>query len=373
MTAIMITGAGRRYDIVASFAQHTTVVATETSRLAPGQYAAQIQAIVPRIDDPGYVPELRRLCALHDVGAVIPLIDPDIAVLAAARERGELPAMVPDLEMAEATFDKYATHLLLERSGLPSPPTVLPRDPAAGDPAAGNPGTRDPGTRDPAAGNPAAGAAWVADRLAGVADRLAGVAHYPVIVKPRWGSNSRGIQLARDAAEAAFFVGYSDEPVIVQRAMDGPEFSIDCLCDLDGRCLNAIPRSMTESRGGESVKGTVLGDPELIELGRAVAEAVGARGPCMVQAFRDPQLGLRVTDVNIRFGGGYPSHMYGALPGQTYPELIIRLARGEKVEPHVGEIRAGVTFARYYWQLELDADLRPTGREIVAGGPPSPR
>jgi len=332
MSAIMITGAGRRYDIVASFAQHTTVLATETSRLAPGQYAAQIRAIVPRIDDPDYVPELRRLCELHDVGAVIPLIDPDIAVLAAARGRGELPALVPDLEMAEATFDKYGTHLLLERLGLPSPPTVLPNEGA-----------------------------------------VVGVDHYPVIVKPRWGSNSRGINLARDAAEAAFFVGYSDEPVILQRAMEGPEFSIDCLCDLDGRCLNAIPRSMTESRGGESVKGTVLGDPELVELGRAVAEAVGARGPCMVQAFRDPVLGLRVTDVNIRFGGGYPSHMYGALPGRTYPELIVRLARGETVAPHVGEFRAGITFVRYYWQLELDEELRPTGRDIVPGGPPAPR
>jgi len=332
MSAIMITGAGRRYDIVASFAQHTTVLATETSRLAPGQYAAQIRAIVPRIDDPDYVPELRRLCELHDVGAVIPLIDPDIAGLAAARGRGELPALVPDLEMAEATFDKYGTHLLLERLGLPSPPTVLPNEGA-----------------------------------------VVGVDHYPVIVKPRWGSNSRGINLARDAAEAAFFVGYSDEPVILQRAMEGPEFSIDCLCDLDGRCLNAIPRSMTESRGGESVKGTVLGDPELVELGRAVAEAVGARGPCMVQAFRDPVLGLRVTDVNIRFGGGYPSHMYGALPGRTYPELIVRLARGETVAPHVGEFRAGITFVRYYWQLELDEELRPTGRDIVPGGPPAPR
>jgi len=89
----------------------------------------------------------------------------------------------------------------------------------------------------------------------------------------------------------------------------------------------------------------------------------------MVQAFRDPDLGLRVTDVNIRFGGGYPSHMYGALDGQTYPELIVRMARGERVEPHVGAIRAGVTFARYYWQLELDRQLVPTGREIAHGGP----
>ncbi len=96
-----------------------------------------------------------------------------------------------------------------------------------------------------------------------------------------------------------------------------------------------------------------------------MAEGVGARGPCMVQAFRDPELGLRVTDVNIRFGGGYPSHMYGALPGRTYPELIVRMARGERIEPHVGQMRAGITFARYYWQIELDGaagQLQPAAR-----------
>jgi len=57
--------------------------------------------------------------------------------------------------------------------------------------------------------------------------------------------------------------------------------------------------------------------------------------------------------------------LYAALPGQTYPELIVRIARGEKIEPHVGDFRAGVTFTRYFWQLELDSEMRPTGREIV--------
>ena len=49
------------------------------------------------------------------------------------------------------------------------------------------------------------------------------------------------------------------------------------------------------------------------------------------------------------------------------------MAGGEQVEPHVGEFRSPVTFTRYYWQLELDDQLEPTGREIVEGGPPSPR
>jgi carbamoyl-phosphate synthase large subunit len=63
--------------------------------------------------------------------------------------------------------------------------------------------------------------------------------------------------------------------------------------------------------------------------------------------------------------------MYAALPGQTYPELIVRMARGERIEPHVGQFRPGVTFTRYYWQLELDEEMQPTGRDIV--DPPGPR
>jgi carbamoyl-phosphate synthase large subunit len=329
-SAVLLTGVGKRYDIVSSFAQHTTVVAADPNPLAPAQYAATVRASVPLIADPAYVPELQRLCEEHDVGAIVPLTDLDIETLALARADGRLPqALVPDPEIATATYDKYETHLLLERLGFPSPATVLP------------------GEEPPS---------------------------YPVMVKPRRGSGARSIHPARDAEEAAFFCRYVDEPVMVQKLMDGPEFSIDTLSDRDGRCLNAIPRTMIESRGGESIKGTVIDDPELVALGRDVVEALGTRGPCTVQAFRDKETGLGITDVNTRFGGAFPAPMYAALEGRTYPELIVRMARGEPVEPHVGEFRAGLTFTRYYWQLELDAELRPTGRGIVgAPGPPLPK
>ncbi len=80
--------------------------------------------VPPRIDDPDYVPYLERLVAEHDVGAVVPLTDLDIHVLAAAGER--LPAFVASVETCEAMYDKFRTHVELERRGLPSPPTVLP-------------------------------------------------------------------------------------------------------------------------------------------------------------------------------------------------------------------------------------------------------
>jgi carbamoyl-phosphate synthase large subunit len=326
---VLLTGVGKRYDIVSAFAQHATVVAADPNPLAPAQYAAHHRRAVPRIDDPAYVPALAALCGEFNVGAVVPLTDLDLEVLAHARLAGALPAFVPDPEIARATFDKYEAHLLLSSLGLPSPPTVLPGEP---------------------------------------------VESFPAMVKPRQGSGARSIHRADDARAVEFFIDYIGEPAMVQKLMQGPEFSIDTLSDLQGRCLNAIPRTMIESRGGESIKGTVIADPELIELGRRVVEALGVRGPCTVQAFRDKDIGLGITDVNTRFGGAFPAPMYAALPGRTYPELIVRMARGEAVAPHVGEFRAGVTFSRYYWQLELDEQLQPTGRDIVEPpGPPAPR
>jgi carbamoyl-phosphate synthase large subunit len=46
------------------------------------------------------------------------------------------------------------------------------------------------------------------------------------------------------------------------------------------------------------------------------------------------------------------------------------MALGERVEPHVGDFLAGRTFTRYFWQIELDEAMRPTGRDIVADGRP---
>ncbi len=332
--AVLLTGAGKRYDIVSCFAQLTRTVVADPSPLAPAQYAAHVRAAVPLSDDPGYVPALEALCEQHGVGAVLPLTDLDIEVLARAREEGRLPAFVPSAVVARATYDKYEAHLLLQRHSLPSPTTVLP-------------------------------------------DADLGALSYPVMVKPRRGSGARSIHLAADPDQARFFVEYVAEPTMVQRAMGGPELSIDCLGDLSGRCLNAIPRTMLESRGGESIKGQVLHDDELIDLGVRTMEALAVAGPATIQVFRDPEVGLGITDVNTRFGGAFPAPVYAALPGRSYPELIVRMAAGETVEPHVGEFRAGGTFTRYYWQLELDEKLEPTGRDILGGtgpaGPPAPR
>jgi carbamoyl-phosphate synthase large subunit len=74
-----------------------------------------------------------------------------------------------------------------------------------------------------------------------------------------------------------------------------------------------------------------------------------------------------VTDVNPRFGGGFP---LPTAAGSRYPELAIALANGETLEPRFGDFREGVVMTRFFSQVILeDADgaLEPVQAEAVPG------
>ena len=154
-------------------------------------------------------------------------------------------------------------------------------------------------------------------------------ARFPLLVKIREGFGSRHIYRAADAEELAFFVRHTPVDSMVQEMCLGEEFSIDVFCDLEGRCLNAIARTMIQSKGGESIKGTSILDFELIEHACRVAETIGIVGPACVQCFREPDGALPVTDVNPRFGGAFPLPLAA---GSRYPELALALANGERPE-----------------------------------------
>jgi carbamoyl-phosphate synthase large subunit len=324
VTAVLFTCAGQRVDIVTEFARAgaTTVVA-EADRLAPTLYHADHYALVPRIDDPGYIPALAGLVAEHDVRLIVPLTDLDHVLLAEARaELGPALVLLPDVDVCRQVGDKYLAHELFVQLGIPSPPSWLPR-------------------------NVPANARW------------------PLLVKVREGFGSRHIYRAEDADQLAFFLRYTPVDSFVQQMCRGEEFSIDVFCDTDSRCLNAIPRTMIQSKGGESIKGMTIKDEELIEHGCRVAEAIGIVGPANIQCFREPDGTLPVTDVNPRFGGAFP------LPraaGSRYPELAIALARGERPEPQIGDFRAGVFMTRFFSHLSLtengDGPLVPFAEEL---------
>jgi carbamoyl-phosphate synthase large subunit len=143
---------------------------------------------------------------------------------------------------------------------------------------------------------------------------------------------------------------YTTADSMVQAVCRGEEFSVDVFCDLQSRCLNAVPRTMIESKGGESIKGRSIRDGELIDFGRRVAETLGLVGPGNVQCFREPDGSLLVTDVNPRFGGGFP---LPTAAGSRYPELALALANGERPEPRLGDFREGVVMTRFFSQVVL--------------------
>jgi carbamoyl-phosphate synthase large subunit len=170
-------------------------------------------------------------------------------------------------------------------------------------------------------------------------------------VKARRGFGSRHIFRADNGSELEFFLRYTTAESMVQSLCLGTEFSIDVFNDLDGRCLAAIPRTMIESKGGESIKGMTIKDLELIEFGVRVSEALRIIGPANVQCFREPDGQLQVTDVNPRFGGGFP---LPTAAGSRYPELALALANGEKPEPRLADFREGVVMTRFFSQVILE-------------------
>ena len=67
---------------------------------------------------------------------------------------------------------------------------------------------------------------------------------------------------------------------MVQAFCTGEEFSIDLISDLSGRCLEAVPRSMIESKGGETIKGESLDDAALRDCrGAASPRRSASRAP----------------------------------------------------------------------------------------------
>jgi carbamoyl-phosphate synthase large subunit len=321
VTAVLFTCAGQRVDIVGAFGRAgATTIAADVNPLAPALYHADRYELVPRIDDADYVPALRRLVEAHGIALVVPLTDLDQAILAGARDQLGALVLLPDADTVERLGDKYQAHLLFEERGIPSPPTWLP-------------------------------------------DEVPADAAFPLLVKARAGFGSRHIYRAADRAELDFFLRYTPVDSIVQACLPGEEFSIDVFCDLDGRCLNAIPRTMIESKGGESIKGMTIKDETLIEFGCFVSETLALVGPANIQCFREPDGTHLVTDINPRFGGGFPLPLAA---GGRYPELALALARGERPEPRLGDFLEGIVMTRFFADISLtkngDGSLKPLAR-----------
>ncbi len=310
--SVLLTCAGQREDIVRAFREALArrddggrVVVSDRDPLSPTLFSADRVVDLPAVDDPGYGAAVAEVVAREGIGAVLPLTDLDPVVLAEAGPRiAEAGGQVflPAPQVAAACQDKWLCHTALEAAGLPSPPTW----PVAGTDRAALP--------------------------------------YPMMIKPRIGFAGRWIHRCQDSEELDFFLSRTPVASVLQQALPGEEFSIDCLAAPGARAIAAIPRAMYQSKGGEQIKGETLDDPALVALGAAVIEGLGLVGPCTIQCFRHEGRILGITDINTRFGGGFPLPLAA---GGDYPFLILALAAGEDVAPRLGTHKAGVVMTRF--------------------------
>ncbi len=337
--SVLLTCAGQRADIVRAFREALDrrgeggrVIVSDLDPLSPSLFSADLVVELPPVDDPGYGRAVADVVAREGAGAVLPLTDLDPVILAGAKDlvtQAGGQVFLPSPEVAAACQDKWLCHEALEASGLPSPPT------------------------------------WPVDGT----DRAA--LPYPVMIKPRIGFAGRWIHRCEDRDELDFHLSRTPVASVIQRALPGEEFSIDCLASLDGRAIAAIPRAMYQSKGGEQIKGETLDDPQLVDLAARTIEGLGLVGPCTIQCFREHGEVLGITDINTRFGGGFPLPLAA---GGDYPALILAMAAGQEVAPRLGEYRSGVVMTRFLSEhiLVREGDvlvpMQARDEEAVTGG-----
>lgn len=313
---ILLSCIGRRGYIADYFRVHLApgdrIIGTSNSRWTPGFSACDCGVILPDINSPDYVPALMTLCREQNVQTILSFFDPDIDVLAqhlgAFRALGMIPVL-PSPEANHICFDKYRSYLFLREHGFSTPETFLDLKQA----------------------------------LRAVAG---GKVAFPLIVKPRYGFGSHNVFRAANAKELEVFFHYAPE-MLVQEMATGQGFGSDILLDLQGQVVSVVPWRKISCRVGETDQSVTTDVPILMELALRLSQQLGRLGhvgPLDVDWILDDD-NILVLEMNPRFGGGYPvSHLAGA----GFPRLILKMLRGDSLEPQIGQFRPGVIMAKAY-------------------------
>lgn len=305
---VLITAGSRRVPLVQAFQRALratgggAVIVTDVNPLSPTVYVADLSYPAPLSTDPSYLDVVLDICAKERVGLVIPTIDDELPVFAAATTRfaarGIRVAVSPTTAV-DTCNDKFLTWQHLSRLGLPVVETYLP-------------------------------------------SQLPADAPFPLFIKPRTGRGGVGAFPVRNTRELDFFLQYVPDPVL-QPFLHGQEFTIDVLADFDGRVLSSVPRERVVIRAGVVDRGRTVRDPDLIELGRATAEALGAVGPINVQC-RMVHGVPQIFEINPRFSGGIPLTIAA---GADFPRALVQMTRGRRAELGMGQFQDGLWMTSY--------------------------
>ena len=326
---ILFTCAGRRNYLINYFKESLKgegkILAADAQHNAPALIDADIDIIVPDIYDPTYMEHLKKIIEEYNVTALISLNDLELPILASHKielEKTGVKILVSDPDTITKTFDKWKTYNFIKNIGLKTPKTYLTLE--------------------------AAKRALEKKEL-----------HFPLVLKPRWGSASIGIDfpdsleelelgyqlqkiklqktILKDASKEDF-----DRSILIQEKLEGIEYGMDVLNDFDGNYYGSFLREKLSMRSGETDKAITVINERMENIGKQIGTNLKQLGTMDCDLFLCNN-DLYVLELNPRFGGGYPfSHEGGINISAIYLEWL----KGGKNIDRFNNYKANVSFSK---------------------------
>lgn len=153
---------------------------------------------------------------------------------------------------------------------------------------------------------------------------------FPVIIKPRRGSGSRGVLLLQSAADLPAKEFLQD--VMIQEYLPGDEYSIDVLASKKGNPIAAVPRLRARIDSGVAVAGRTLVDAELTNFAKNVVSVLRLPFISNVQVRRGVDGNPYLLEVNPRVPG---SLALTKAAGVDMVRLAVNDLRGLKIPKEV--------------------------------------
>jgi len=322
---LLITSGGRRSYLVNYFQEALAgdglVCVSNNNSISTAYHAADRAEILPQAFEEGYIPALLDCCRRNHIDALLTLFDVELPILAKHRALFEeigVRLIVSSQRCVEICNDKWKSFLHLKEQGFATIASFLSLEAA----------------------------------LEAVAR---GELRYPLVVKPRFGMGSMGVSIAENEEELRVFYAkvqrgieqsflhYESQAeaaqcVLIQEKIEGQEYGLDIINDLDGRYQNTIVKRKLAMRSGETDLAETEDNPALRALGQRLSAAMGHIANLDVDVFVKDGT-YYILEMNARFGGGYPfSHVAGA----NLPLAIVQWVQGRTPDPALLQARPNV-------------------------------
>lgn len=168
--------------------------------------------------------------------------------------------------------------------------------------------------------------------------KIAKKANYPLVIKPRTSSGSRGIKYANNAAELVYYFKVTAEKYgipLVQEYIPGDEmYGVSALLNKDAKVRAYFVHKRIRQfplTGGPSTYRVSVSNELIAKMGIKLLEEMGWYGVAMVEFKVDRRDGEpKLIEVNPRFWG---SLSLAIEAGVDFPYLLYRLAMDGDVQP----------------------------------------